>query len=171
MSCFRVFLGWGLRRFVFFRDTPGLRRFFYCTIQRTPSRRIVEAYIFFLLCMTFAKGSFFNITGHAATVYPHCFLDCLRHPIISYRQNASRSNLLGPSSSACFLGFSLVLYVSSDWYRRKQVLIFIRFMVNSFRTTSLYLDCWFYWRVWNAGRRPLQHLIHSTTPAPTSLRL
>lgn len=114
---------------------------------------------------------FFNITGHAATVYPHCFLDCLRHPIISYRQNASRSNFLGPSSSACFLGFSLVLYVSSDWYRRKQVLIFIRFMVNSFRTTSLYLDCWFYWRVWNAGRRPLQHLIHSTTPAPTSLRL
>jgi len=61
---------------------------------------------FFLLCMTFAKGVFL-MSLDAQQRYSHCFLDGLHHSIISYRQNASRSNFLGLEFFRLFLGITL----------------------------------------------------------------
>ena len=96
---------------MFDRDTSGSRRFLRKLLYSStdPSRRFVELISFSALHNVCERVSLMSLDAQQR--YSHCFLDGLYHPIISYHQNASRSNFLGLKFILLFLGFPLVFLV------------------------------------------------------------
>jgi hypothetical protein len=106
--------------------------------------------------------------------YSHCFLDGLHHPIISYRQNASRSNFLGLEFFPLFLGFPIGSFFVFFFFRLisgeagfNSHLVYGQFVQDNLALSRLLvlLDAF-----GMPGVVYLLHLSHSTTPAPTILQ-
>jgi hypothetical protein len=95
--------------------------------------------------------------------YSHCFLDGLHHPIISYRQNASRSNFLGLEFFPLFLGFPIGSFFVFFFFRLisgeagfNSHLVYGQFVQDNLAISTV----GFIGRVWHARRRLF------TTPQP-----
>ena len=143
MSCFRVFSGeafGGSCSIGILRDLVDLYAN-YCTIRRTLRNVLWKLISFSALHNDCERVLLMSLDAQQR--YSHCFLDGLRHPIISYRQNASRSNFLGSNSS--FLGFCLDFFCFFFRLISGEAGFNFHLVHGQFVQDNLaFFDCWFY---------------------------